>query len=83
MGKVYASVEIENAFDAHDARRSRLSASSVRRVTLGQMMADTGASHPFLPRGLIDRLGLEPTRSVPVETASGPATVEIFEGAQL
>lgn len=82
VGKVYASVEITNTFDANDARLARIPAGSVRTVAIDQMMADTGASHPFLPREMIDRLGLLPLRSVPVETATGPATVDMFEGAR-
>jgi predicted aspartyl protease len=82
VGKVYATVVIENAFDAHDARVGRIPPASVRRIVIEQMMADTGASHPFLPLDLIERLGLEPVRTVQVETAAGISDVRVFDGAR-
>ncbi len=83
VGKVYASVEITNTFDANDARLARIPAGSVRTVAIDQMMADTGASHLFLPLDAIERLGLRADRTVHVETAAGPAQVRLFRGATL
>jgi hypothetical protein len=58
IGRVSATVTVENLSDLWDAARGRLPAERVRRVTVDDALVDTGATLLSLPTRLIQHLGL-------------------------
>ena len=83
VGKVFVAVTIENQADVTLARAGFRDQATVRRADINEMLVDTGASHLFLSLDMIESLGLLEARVVAVETAAGPQTARVFEGARV
>jgi predicted aspartyl protease len=83
VGHVYASVVVENFVDVAVVDSGLEPGREIRSVEIAEMLADTGASHLFLPLQLIEQLGLGVVRHVEVATAGGPATVRIYSAARV
>lgn len=82
VGKVFVTIRITNGNDAAVARRG-VTPPSVRRVELGDVLVDTGATMLCLPAPMIEVLALDPIREMGIETATGPARAKIFASVYL
>ena len=83
MGKVYANVTIENAFDRERTRSALIPEAAVRHVHYKAMLADSGATTLCLPAEAIAELGLPFLDEVRVGTATGVVPARLFEGARI
>jgi clan AA aspartic protease len=83
MGKVIATLVIENLIDRADAERSMIPIEEIRSVTLENVLVDTGATTLCLPKDVIARLGLRILKQVVVETATGISEARIFRDASI
>ena len=83
MGNVYARLELTNDYDIFQADQGLRTVDDIRTLVVEQALMDTGASHLFLPRFMIERLGLPLLEEVDVETATGPATTRVYKGLQI
>ncbi len=83
MGKVYANVTIENAFDRERTRSALIPEAVVRHVHYNAMLADSGATTLCLPAEAIAELGLPFLDEVRVGTATGVVPARLFEGARI
>ena len=66
-------IELENLKDLHLAEAGVINSEDVRRLTVEDVLVDTGATGLCLPKSLIEQLGLTPLRNIRVQTANGPA----------
>ena len=83
VGKVYASITISNHEDEIAARRGVIPESEIRRVTLEQILVDTGANTLCLPQYLVDQLGLPTLKEVFAATAGGLIPVTVYDEARV
>ena len=63
MGRVTASVQIENVFDTYRVRQGDLMPEDIRRADVAEALVDTGATGLSLPKSMIQQLGLMPIRT--------------------
>ena len=78
MGRTLATVTIENLSDLWDVARGRLPAEQVRRVTVDDALADTGATLLSLPTRLIRELGLTTWSRRRVTTSAGDVDAALY-----
>ncbi len=83
MGRVLTEATIENLEDLWDAKRGRLAENQVRRLTIPDALADTGATLISLPTRLIKQLGLEKTATKQVTSSSGTTQTDMYEAVRL
>ncbi len=83
MGRVTVVAKIESLRDLYESSSDRLQPEQVRTVRVEQALVDTGASSLSMPRTLIDQLGLKPTRSRRVRTATGSVEIQGFDAVKL
>jgi predicted aspartyl protease len=83
MGRVLTEATIESLEDLWDARRGLMPPDQVRRITVPDALADTGAFMLSLPTRLIRQLGLKKTGSKAVTTSRGPAEADIYDAVRL
>ncbi len=83
MGRVLTEATIENLKDLWDAERGRLDVNQVRRLTLSDALADTGATLISLPTRLIKQLGLAKTATKQVTSSSGTTQTDMYEAVRL
>jgi predicted aspartyl protease len=83
VGQIRTAITLENQSDLEAVERADLDASHVRRITVSDVLVDTGANLLALPASLIERLGLKLRREVDVETAAGFRKARIFRGVEL
>jgi predicted aspartyl protease len=83
MGKVLTSLTVVNRADQILAARGMMGMEEVRKVTLTDVVVDTGATTLCLPADLIAALGLELLKEVNVATATGLSTARIFRDATI
>lgn len=83
MGQVTTQLTIINRLDEGLAERGLLPAEQVRRVTLDEVLVDTGATGLCLPTDIIAQLGLSPLKEVLASTAAGDKRVRIFQDAKV
>jgi len=83
MGQVFVPVTITNFFDVIRARDGAIGPEAVRRVSLENVLVDTGAVHLALPADLVAQLGLELVSETPIVTANGRTRARVFRGATL
>jgi predicted aspartyl protease len=83
VGQIRATITLENSNDLERAERGEVNSDQVRRVTVDDVLVDTGANHLALPASLIEKLGLRVRREVDVETAAGFRKARIFRGVEL
>jgi predicted aspartyl protease len=83
MGQVVVEATFTNELDVGLADRGFIPASSVRSITVPDLLVDTGATSLCLPIGLIQRLGLRHFRDVEVKTANGDAVVGLYKDATI
>lgn len=78
MGKVLATVLIQNMEDLVLSDKGFLPPDQIRRVEVTDALVDTGATMLCMPKRLIQQLGLRPLRARPVRTSSGTSTAQIY-----
>ncbi len=81
VGLVRTAVRISNAYDVRAANRGELPATQVRSILLDCILVDTGATHLSLPQDMIEALDLDRGREISLQTATGPATANYYDGA--
>lgn len=83
VGRVVADIVIANRIDEALVERGTLGPADVRRITLHDVLVDTGASLLCLPIDVIRTLDLPLVRPVDATTAAGVQQFELYEDAQL
>ena len=83
MGQIETILRISNAFDAEKLRHEEIALAVLRTITVANAMVDTGATTLCLPQAMIDRLGLEPVRSVRLATATGYVSSHVYRGVEV
>jgi predicted aspartyl protease len=78
MGHVLSEATIENPKDRWAVEEGSLRPEQVRRVTVANALADTGATMLSLPTKLIRELGLIKTDSRKISTASGLSVADVY-----
>jgi clan AA aspartic protease len=83
MGKVLTELTVTNRADQVLAERGFIAVDQVKTITLQDVLVDTGATTLCLPADMIEALGLELLKEVPVSTAAGITTARIFQDAKI
>ncbi|MEM8613833.1 MAG: aspartyl protease family protein [Cyanobacteria bacterium P01_H01_bin.105] len=83
MGKVIVALTLTNWVDQVLAERGFISTEQVRSLTVDNALVDTGATRLCLPADAIQQLGLKLTATIDAQTATGPQTVNVYEGLKL
>lgn len=83
MGKVPTTLTITNRADEVRAADGTISADEIRRVTLNEVLVDTGATVLSLPRPIIEQLGLAPLKQVLTSTAAGYQHATVYQDAKV
>ena len=83
MGRITTQLTITNRLDQGLAAQGFISPDTVRSVTLGDVLVDTGATTLCLPADVIARLGLTLKEEVMVATATTIETARLFEDARI
>jgi clan AA aspartic protease len=83
MGKVLTELTVTNRADQVLAERGFMAEDQVKSITLQDVLVDTGATTLCLPADMIEALGLELLKEVPVSTAAGITTARIFQDAKI
>lgn len=83
MGKVTTQLTIVNRGDEVLAERGLLPADQIRKVTLDDVLVDSGATTLSLPAHIIQQLGLVPLREVLTKTAAGYQRSLVYQDAKV
>jgi predicted aspartyl protease len=83
MGRVVTEATIENLEDLWAVRRGLLPPDQVRRVTVADALADTGATMLSLPSQLIRQLGLTKTGRRRVNSSLGMGEADVYDAVRL
>jgi predicted aspartyl protease len=83
MGRVLTEATIENLGDLWEVKHSRLAPEQVRRITVQDALADTGATLLSLPTALIRRLGLAQVGTRRVTSSLGLGEAGIYDAVRL
>lgn len=83
MGRTTTEATIENLQDRWDANRALIPETNVRRVTVEDALADTGATLLSLPTRLIQQLGLKQFSTRRVTTSAGIVEAALFDAVRL
>lgn len=83
MGRVLTEATIENLEDLWAVKRGLMQAEQVRRVTVSDALADSGATLLTLPTRLILQLGLSRTATKRVTNFKGKTEADMYEAVRL
>jgi predicted aspartyl protease len=83
MGRVLTEAKIENLKDLWDAERGLLPPDQVRRITVPDALADTGATLLSVPTRLIRQLGLAERYKKRVTSSTGGGEAAVYEAVRL
>ena len=83
MGRVLTEATIESLKDLWDAERGMIPVDKVRRVTVSDALADTGATTLALPTHLIRQLGLGKSYEKRGRSTTGTGVVSVYEVVRL
>jgi len=83
MGRVTASVQIENVFDTYRVRQGDLMPEDIRRADVAEALVDTGATGLSLPKSMIQQLGLMPIRTRRAVTIDGIKEIATYGAVRL
>ncbi|MDE0481280.1 MAG: aspartyl protease family protein [Candidatus Poribacteria bacterium] len=75
-------IELVNLKDLNLAEASVIDPEEVRRITVENAVVDTGASRLFLPKSLVEQLGLTPVGSRKAQTTNGIVDRFIYSPVQ-
>ncbi|NEP19768.1 MAG: aspartyl protease [Leptolyngbya sp. SIO4C1] len=81
--KVIISLTLTNWIDQVLTERDFILAEQVRSITVDDALVDMGATRLCLPADIIQQLGLKLTATIDAQTATGPQTVNVYEGLKL
>ena len=82
MGRTVEKVRIRNYLDVFQASKGLLSEDQIRTAAI-EAVVDTGATYLCLSPSVIERVGLECSRSVNLQTANGGVERRIFSLAEI
>ncbi len=83
MGRVLTDATVENLVDLYEVSRGSRPAGEVRRVTVKDALADTGATTLALPTRVIQQLGLKKVYEKRATSITGSCTVNVYEAVRL
>ncbi|MBL8190564.1 MAG: aspartyl protease family protein [Acidobacteria bacterium] len=83
MGQVHTQMTIVNRADEVRAIDGTISPDQIRKVTLTNVLADSGAMMLSLPIRVIEQLGLAPLKEVLASTAAGYQRTRVFQDAKV
>lgn len=83
MGKVTTTLTITNRADEIRAAAGVILPEQIRRVTLPDVLVDTGATVLCLPADVISALGLAPLKEVLTSTAAGYQRATVYQDAKV
>ncbi len=83
MGRVLTEATIENLEDLWAVKRGLLPPDQVRRITVTDALAETGASMLSLPARLIRQLGLTRTGRRRVNSRLGMGEADVYDAVRL
>jgi len=83
LGQAVIDIEVVNSSDLDRVLDGTLDEGGVRSVVVRDALMDTGATHLCLPLSLIEQLGLQLSRVVPVETAVGDHDRRVYRNAMV
>ncbi len=83
MGRVVTEATIENLEDLWEVKRGLRAPEQVRRLTLSDALADTGATTLALPARLIQQLGLAKRYEKRATSSRGIGMVPVYEAVRL
>jgi len=83
MGRVLVEATIENLEDLWAVKRGLMAPDQVRRVTITDALADTGATMLSLPTRLIRQLGLTKTGRRRVNSSLGIREADVYDAVRL
>ncbi len=83
MGRVLTEATIENLRDLWAADQGLIPPDQVRRVTVTDALADTGATMLSLPTRLIRQLGLTKTGRRRVNSSLGMGEADVYDAVRL
>ncbi len=75
-------IDLENLRDLHAVELGILKSEDVRRLTIENALVDTGAKGLYLPKSLVEQLGLTPLRTTRAQTANGIAERTVYSEVQ-
>lgn len=83
MGQVFTPVTIINRADEIRAADGTIAVDQIRKLMLGKVLIDSGATTLSLPKSMIEQLGLEPLREVLTKPAAGYQRSRVYQDAKL
>jgi predicted aspartyl protease len=83
MGQVIVPAKIESIFDLYEESTGKRSADQVRRVEVSNAQVDTGAAMLFMPKRLIEQLGLTPFTTRHMRTTGGIRECKVYGPVKL
>src|SRR5260370_14300600 len=83
MGRVLTEATIENLRDLYAADQKLIPPDQVRRVTIRDALADTGATMLSLPARIIRQLGLAKTGRRRVNSSLGMSEADVYDAVRL
>lgn len=83
MGRVVIQATVENFGDLWEARKGRISESSVRRIVVDDALVDTDATTLSLPKRLVRELGLEQRSRKAVTSSTGLGEAGVYDPVRL
>lgn len=83
MGRVLVGAKVENLRDLWEEEIGLRKADQVRRITIEDASADTGATTLSLPSRLIEQLGLTKRAQKRVITSAGDGQAAVYEAVRL
>ena len=82
-GQVHVSITVVNYADRVLAEHNFMPFETIRTLTLGNALVDTGATLLGLPKRIIEQLGIPVDREITVNTATGECKRRVFRDANL
>jgi len=83
IGQVLVPAKIESIYDLFAVEKGDLAADQVRKVEVSHAQVDTGAAMLFMPKRLIEQLGLTPFATRHMRTTGGLREVKIYGPVKL
>jgi predicted aspartyl protease len=83
MGRVLTEATFENREDLWAAEKGLIAPDRVRRVTVGDALVDTGATHLSMPTSMIRQLGLNKFGTRRVKSTRGVVEADLYGSVRL